>query len=640
MCGVAGLFTCKSETQLDTRERLQAMARAQQHRGPDDCGVYMMPDMSGGLANRRLAIRDLSSAGHMPMSNGTETVWITYNGEIYNTAEVRAALSRRGYQFRSRSDAEVVLHAYEAWGEQSVNRLEGIFAFGVLDMRGEHPVVFLARDPLGVKPLYYSRDAQAVAFASELKGIMPSGVPNSEMDATALVAYLLLGSVPPPMTIYGNVHALEPGCTLRIALHQPLVAQPKPYWRLPTSSTVGPDRSGAVDTIRQALLDIVASQMVGDVPVGAFLSGGLDSSSVLALMRAATPGVIRTCSMSFEGASQNEGGFAKSIAESVGAEHHERTVTVRDLGSNLDGILWAMDQPSVDAVNTYFVSQTARDAGLTVTLSGLGGDELFGGYPSTFRGVPHLVRATKTLQRIPRGVEMVSAAIGTSPWRHRWSKLDDSLRRPADAANAYLARRGLFSPSEVERLVGSDIWERARETFEPSAYIAARAGAEDDTSRYEIGPYGWITRAELGTYTSNQLLRDTDAMSMAHSLEVRVPLLDRRLIEVVLRLPDSLRAGGAPKWLLRDALGSLLPAAVRVPRRKQGFTVPLDVWMTGPLREQVRAMVFDGSRAAGLRGQEAGIVWRAFLDRRMHWSRPWALAVLANPNIFAVRSHE
>jgi len=629
MCGIAGFYRFNQEASTpDLRERLPAMAEAMRHRGPDDGGVHFTDNGRVGLASRRLAIRDLSPAGHMPMGNDAASVWITYNGEIYNAKELRAELEGRGYAFRSHSDTEVILHGYEAWGADVVQRIRGMFAFAILDTRDspDAPVLLLARDRLGIKPVYYAHTGGLFLFASELRGITASGCVSEEQSPAAVVAYLTLGAIPNPLTIYREIRALEPGCTLTLSLRDTAVPPaPVRYWSLPTDVVRPASYADAVDEIRGLLEEAVRIRLVSDVPLGAFLSGGIDSSAVVALMRKATSGAIRTCSMVFEEAEYSEAPFAQAVAQATGAEHFERVITASDVASHLDRILWAMDQPTMDGVNSYFVSLTAREAGLTVALSGLGGDELFGGYPGTFQGAPQLLRSLRLMQAVPGGASLGRVAASLLPSRDYLAKARDAMGRPASLASAYLARRGVFAPSEVRALVQPDVWEQAAKEYEPVAHIERGAGAHPDTD----GVYSWLSRAELTSYTHNQLLRDTDVMSMAHSLEVRVPLLDHKLVEAALRIPAEMKSmGPAAKPLFLAAMGDQLPALVRDRRGKQGFTFPFAVWMRGPLRKWMESTLIENAAPSLIRPEAAASVWRAFDEGRVHWSRAWTLAAL------------
>lgn len=632
MCGVGGIILAPGRASLDLDAGLAAMADAMQHRGPDDRGRYLSPDRRAGLVSRRLAIRDLSPSGHMPMGAGEGGIWITYNGEIYNTDELRPELERLGYVFRSEGDTEVILLGYAAWGEAVVGRLRGMFALGILDLRpeGRGPRLFLARDRLGIKPLYYARAGGAFSFASELRALLATGLVGREPDEAGLAGYLLLGAVPNPLTIYRDIRALEPGCTLTIPLDRALDSSPAPvaYWSPPTETVAPASPEEAIARVRALLAEAVRIRLVSDVPLGAFLSGGIDSSAVVALMRRATDGPIRTCSMAFEEAEYSEARYARAMAESVGAEHHERVVTAADLAGELDHILGAMDQPTIDGVNTYFVSQTAREAGLTVALSGLGGDELFGGYPNTFAGVPQMRRTLAAARTVPGGAAVARGAIALLPNRPRWAKVHDALGRPPSPASAYLTRRGLFAPGEVRALLGPERWHEAARRFDPVRHIDERAGGLPLGEGFATQAFAWTSRAELRTYTHHQLLRDTDVMSMAHSLEVRVPLLDHRLVEAVLRLPGPLKARGRPKSLLLDALGDDLPALIRAPRPKQGFTFPFDRWLRGPLRATIGDLLSNVAEAGVIRPDEVRRIWREFQDGKLHWSRVWALVVL------------
>jgi len=603
------------------------MAHAMQHRGPDDEGTYVSPDSRVGFANRRLAIRDLSPAGHMPMSNTSGSVCITYNGEVYNTDDLRPELERLGYVFRSNSDTEVILHGYEAWGSDIVRRLEGMFAFAIYDIR-ETPRLLFARDQMGIKPLYYAYASEGFVFASELKALFASGLVNKEISPAGLVGYLLMGSVPNPLTIYSAVAALEPAAFIEFDLGRWEHPQPVTYWKLPTDTLEETTVADAAARIEELLADAVRIRLVSDVPLGAFLSGGLDSSAMVAFMRRATSGPIRTCSMVFEEAEYSEAAYARETAAFVGAEHYERVITAADVEREFDRILYAMDQPSIDGVNTYFVSQTAREAGLTVALSGLGGDELFGGYPNTFHDVPRIYQALQLVHGLPFGPAIAQRAIKVVSNRPGWKRMEDALRQPPSLASAYLTRRGLFSTAEAQALVHPDLWQAACAQFDAVQHVAMKA---DGHLNAQNERFGWVSRAELRTYTHHQLLRDTDVMSMIHSLEVRVPFFDTRLIEAALRLPAQVKAfdRDVPKPLLNKILQGKVPASITARRDKQGFTFPFAVWLRGALRSRVEQLLQE-TAAAGLMRQEAvASIAQDFQAGRVHWSRLWGLAALA-----------
>lgn len=617
MCGIAGILLAPNQEPIDLRGPLMAMQKAMVHRGPNDAGIYISSDNRAGLVNTRLAIRDLSPAGHMPMSNANGEVWITYNGEIYNADELRSLLECMGYNFRSHSDTEVILHGYEAWGKQVVERLRGMFAFAILDSRGGRRLI-LARDRLGIKPLYYARVGGLFLFASELKALQASGLLSRKISPVGLVGYLMFGSVPNPWTIYTDILALPPASLL---VWQNGDIEVRSYWELPTESTESVTYEEAVEQVRFYLMDAIRSHLVSDVPIGAFLSGGLDSSAVVATMRKVTNGPIYTSTIIFREQEYNEATYARAMAERVGAEHYERLITPKDVWVELDKIFISMDQPTVDGVNTYFVSKTAREAGLTVALSGLGGDELFGGYPNTFRGIPLLMRALRLIERVPMAPQLAQNAIAWSGVDSRWIRVAAALCRPVSLPSLYLVRRGLFSPGEVRALVAPEIWHKAAAVFDPVQYIAQKAGGSTHV-------FQWISRAELRTYTHNQLLRDTDVMSMAHSLEVRVPLLDHRFVEFVLRLPESVQlVRRRPKALLEDALAADLPFVITKPRRKRGFSFPFPIWVRRDLAELLREGLIEMTEA--LKGLMNLDYYRKFQEiNRHHWSRIWAMFVI------------
>lgn len=628
MCGISGLFLFRPDPTIHVQGTVAAMNGALSHRGPDDAGTYALPDGSGALGNRRLAIRDLSPAGHMPMSTDDGKLCITYNGEIYNAEELRAQLEAAGDTFHSQSDTEVILKGYARWGDALIPRLRGIFALAILDLRaGRH--LFLARDPLGVKPLYYTWSPHLFAFASEIRALRAAQLTDGRTAPAALVAFLLLGSIPSPMTIHPNVASLPAATTLRVPLDEPRVEPlPHRYWHPPAQHDPTRTWQEAVQEVAAGVDEAVRRQMVSDAPIGAFLSGGLDSSAVVASMRRATSGTIRTCSIRFSDDRYDESHYARLVSAAEGTEHVERLVSSHDLDTHLDRILLSLDQPSVDGVNSYFVSHTAREAGLTVALSGLGGDELFAGYGNTFGSIDRLVSLLGRVRRVPggRAVVTTAAAVTRTP---RGPKLVDALARPVSPANAYVACRGLFSPSQVRRLVAPDVWQEAVPSDAALHRLLSYGCKLPPDDQFATDPLRWTSLAELNTYTHDQLLRDTDVMSMANSLEVRVPLLDHRLVERILRLPPTLRPyGRGDKPLLRAALGDRLPPQVSSRHGKQGFVFPLDSWMRRDLRLQIDARLRDLSTSPWLSASAVEAARYHFFAGRQHWSRLWSLVVL------------
>jgi asparagine synthase (glutamine-hydrolysing) len=596
------------------------MRDAMTHRGPDDAGVFTTADLDAGLVSCRLAIRDLSSAGHMPMSNDEGDVILTYNGEIYNADELRADLESRGFRFRSRTDSEVILHGYEAWGVSVVSRLRGMFAFAILDLRPSAPKLLLARDRLGIKPLYYRVGPDGIAFASELRALLDASLLEPVVDPLSIALFLLLGSVPEPWTIFEGARALPPATTLVVDATGSVIDT---YWRFPEPGSAG-ERQEVVAHVRELLRDAVQRHLVSDVPLGVFLSGGVDSGVVTAMMHNAGAEVLRSCSISFPGTAYDESAIARLVAEAYGAEHFEEAITAEDLRSELPAIVAAMDQPTVDGVNTYFVSRTARRAGLTVAMSGLGGDELFGGY-DTFDRLPRLLKRLR-IASFPGGAtvgRLGARLIGS----HAAAKAADALTREPTPASAYLALRGLFSPSEVAGLIGDERTTEAMAEIDVLAMIDRNTGVGEEPTR---DLYSWVSRAELSNYMRNQLLRDTDVMSMRHSLEVRVPLLDDRLVEGVLALPTQVKTGPGNKPLLLDAVADLVPAELRSARRKRGFTFPFETWLGNELHDLV-ALALDPEAVGELGWMDptaVGNVLLGFQRGRVHWSRVWSLVVL------------
>lgn len=597
-------------------------------RGPDDWGVYIdgegkvtdergLPDGEREvvLGNRRLSILDLSAAGNQPM--GTEEgFWIVYNGEVYNYREIREELRDRGYEFTSDSDTEVVLRTYEEFGEGCVKRFRGMFAFAVYDAGSGR--LFAARDRFGIKPFYYDPNDDRLAFASEVTSLLESGVSQPRLDSKSVDGFLALGYVPGSRTIVEGVESLPPGSRLTYD-RETGECEVERYW----TPTFGEGTPATAEHVRELLEESVELRLRSDVPVGAFLSGGLDSSTIVALMREVDPdhGDLHTFSIGFDHEAYSETEFAETVAEAFGTEHTSRTVTASDVRSELDDIVDAMDQPTVNGVNTYFVSKATVDAGLKVALSGLGSDELLSGYP-TFEEVPRRYHAAKWLYVVPspirqviaEGIERIGSLLPGAPT----GKVADAIRSDAPFGAAYLSSRGLFTDRQRRALLGG------RSEVAWDAVIEQEVEATLDRSGVEDA----VSATELTWYMHNQLLRDTDVMSMAHSLEVRVPFLDSALAEYVMATNPTSKQRDE-KNLLKDAVGDVVPLEI-IERRKSGFTFPFADWLRddfGPVVD--RALDDDILRRASVDPNAATAVEERFYEGDIHWSRLWALVVLS-----------
>jgi asparagine synthase (glutamine-hydrolysing) len=631
MCGICGVIGIESKEAGEAVAR--RMMRAIVHRGPDEDGILLAPPVA--LGSRRLSIIDLPG-GNQPIWNETGTVAVVYNGEIYNFRELRKELQSNGHIFRTNSDTEVVVHAYETWGVDCVTRLRGMFAFAVVEMpqgRAGRPArVFLARDQLGIKPLYYARADGAFFFASEVRALLASGCIAPEISSEALPSYLLFGSLGEPMTIVEGVMSLPPGHSITVSVDKPVsAAKPEPYWSASPefaaekcTTAVAPTRQS--QQVRSLLEDAVRSHLIADVPVGVFLSSGLDSTA-LAALASRVQGGIHTFTVAFPDEGFSEAKIARRTAERLGTDHTEFTLSQQEMAERLDEAIAAFDQPSMDGVNTYFVSWAARQSGLKVALSGLGSDELFGGY-SSFANTTQVARLARAARFFPasfRGSVAKRFAkggfFGLSADTTR--KAAVAWRDPASLPHSYFFTRLLFTPERVASLLvghgdmpNDSLWAQW-----------LRNAAQEAASMDKFTSVSWL---ELRSYLANTLLRDTDAMSMRNSLEVRVPFLDAPLVDYVLALPGSQKLRGAQKKaLLVDALRDLLPEEI-VEQPKRTFTFPWDRWLHGPLGERVAAGLADWSPAleAHVQGTAALNVWKEFISGRTTWSRPWSLYVL------------
>jgi asparagine synthase (glutamine-hydrolysing) len=632
MCGIFGIIGLKAPVPADVLERAtQSLA----HRGPDDTGTVILHDSAQepieiGLGNRRLAILDLSPQGHQPMNDPATGNWIVYNGEVYNFREVRAKLERQGVYFGSLSDTEVILKAYARWGEKCLNEFRGMFAFAIWD--AQHHRLFVARDPMGIKPLYFFCSAQYFMFSSEVRTLLGTGLVPRRIDAAGLVNFLTFGSLYDPNTLVEGVSALPPGCYL--TWQQGRVKQVQ-YWDLVDpelvesshrASAAGAVRRHELETqISETLDESVRMQLVSDVPVGVFLSGGIDSSSLVGILSRSG---IRpsTFSIVFSEAEYSEAEYSRAIANRFRTDHHEITVSQTDFFAAIDPAIHAMDLPTIDGINTYFVSQQTRAAGVKVALSGLGGDEMFAGY-SSFRTVPRMERFADVWDHFPRPIRssLADSFAALAPSTDQNRKLTALAHNGGASVHPYFLSRTLFTPEMLSELLP---------TIDEDSIFSQRAVKPliDNLSRVErLDPVNRVSYLEARCYMVNTLLRDSDFMSMAHGLEVRVPLIDHKLARQLMALPGSWKLNaGTPKPLLVHALRGELPDQV-VHRLKRGFTLPFEHWLRDALRSEIESSLGkfeDGPLCEVISAPAVSRIWADFLSGKTSWSRPWALFVL------------
>ena len=574
MCGINGIFAWRADAPAVDREELLVSRECMRSRGPDAADVWISPDGRVGLGHRRLAIIDLSPAGAQPMRRG-ELV-IIFNGEIYNYRELRAQLESRGRTFTSHSDTEVMLALYDEMGEAMLPLLRGMFAIALWD--GATRRMLLARDPYGIKPLYYADDGGTLRMASQVKALVAGGRVDKRFDPAAAAGFFLRGTVPEPFTMYRAIRALPAGSYCWVderGAHEPVQ-----YFSIAATLRNAVENARHVSDderramVHDAVLESVRYHMVADVPVGAFLSAGIDSTAVVALARESGADDLQTMTLRFEeyrGRDNDEAPLAASVARQYGVRHTIRDLSLADFRTELPRIFAAMDQPTVDGLNSYFISKAAAELGLKVALSGTGGDELFGGYTS-FRDIPRWMPITSRLTRVPglaHGVYKLNSLLARRS-RHISPKMGEILRYGSSYAGAYLVKRGRFLASELPDVLGPEIAEEGLARLNILGLIE-RAVTPDPGN-----PYARVAALESSLYLRNQLLRDMDWASMAHSLEVRVPLVDAHLLAKLAPVLVTRRERG--KQILANAPRPPLPDAVRA-RRKTGFTLPIKEWL-------------------------------------------------------------
>lgn len=574
MCGIAGIFNYRRGDSRSAEAGLVAASERMATRGPDGQGLWFNDDRRLGFAHRRLAIIDLDDRALQPMHFPERGLSIIFNGEIYNYQELREELAReRGVRFRTESDTEVLLALFDACGPRMVEKLRGMFALAIWDQRAGR--LFLARDPYGIKPLYYADEGGIFRFASQVKALAEFRDLSGEPDSAGIVGFQMWGSVPEPFTTYRAIRALPAGCRMWIGSQGP--EEPERYAKVSAVlAAASEDRAANVKaTVAAAAADSVRAHLVADVEVGVFLSSGIDSGSLVGLMRDAGQNRIRAITLEFEelrGTPSDETPLAREVAKRYGAEHHVQTVTAQDFAASAESILDHMDQPSIDGVNSWFVSRAAHDCGLKVVLSGLGGDELLGGY-SNFRTVPRTRRVWGKAARLPLAPAFARFAIARFAPRlaARNPKALGALEHASTWAGAYMLRRAVLLPFEAERRLDR---EMAREGLERLGW---HAGVEDAITPDPGSDMGRVSALESSLYMRNQLLRDADWASMAHSLELRVPFVDwatlHRIAPVLPRLAE-----GVGKRALARSPSRPLPEEV-IARGRSGFTIPIAKWM-------------------------------------------------------------
>lgn len=596
MCRIAGII---HKNHPPTEEQIVLMRDAMQHGGPDDCGIYIDTERQLALGHRRLALIDLSPAGHQPMYSAANDIAIVFNGEIYNYSEIKDELQKKGYRFISSSDTEVIIYAYDCWGIQCFKKFNGMFALCLLD-KSKNKLI-LARDHAGIKPLYYSISHNSLYFASEVKAfktIEPNWPENKDWKKY----FLLFGHLPEPHTTLENVYPLAKGTCMEIDIHTLQYSTTKfftPYYNY----TVHKEEE-AIELVRKSLTKAVERHLISDAPIGLFLSGGLDSSLLTLIAQPFLGKNLHTLSIIFDSEKYSEKYYQDIITQQTNANHRSFLVSENDFKESLPDIIAAMDQPSHDGINSYFISKHAKAYGLTAVLSGLGADELFGGYPTFNR-----TNAVSSVRWLPNF--MLSAA-GIFPDDKR--KKLSFLQQPG-IMGEYLFSRGFFIPAQVAQLLDCSIEEVQTALDKMALPMFTEKLLQQEKVSY----------METNLYMQNQLLKDTDYMSMWHSLEVRVPFLDKELMELAFNINPDIRFNAQqPKHLLIKAFKDILPKEIW-DRPKQGFVFPFELWMQHVKPNPPVSKTFNH-------------LYKGLVNGKIHWSRYWSYLLLnekQTPNFVA-----
>jgi asparagine synthase (glutamine-hydrolysing) len=617
MCGINGIYGIE---RLDNPKGvIQRMNDKMAHRGPDADGVYQGENVV--LGHRRLSIIDLSAAANQPFYSHDQRYVIVYNGELYNYQEVKTELS--DYPFKTSTDTEVVIAAYAKWGMDCLSKFNGMFAFALWDTMSNELV--LVRDRMGIKPLYYYWGDDHIVFSSEIRSVLASKLVPAKMDDSAVVDYLRYQTVHAPHTLVKDVKMLLPGHYMVISDNEQIIHK---YWDV-TTEYDREARSHDYDTVKKnvkdLLLDSVQKRLVADVPFGAFLSGGIDSSVIVGLMSEIAEKKVKTFSVTFDEEEFSEAKYARMIAEKFGTDHTEIRLKPNDFLDVIPNALNAMDHPSGDGPNTYIVSKVTKESGITMALSGLGGDELFAGYDIFKRTLK--LNSKKWALSFPMMVrKMAGGTLKTFKPSVASDKMNALLRMEYwDVEHAYQVARQVMLDANVAQLLNRD------KLPVNNVFQLVSGGVASGQPGAGLPMLSKVSYAEINTYMQNVLLRDTDQMSMAHALEVRVPFLDHRLTEYVFGVSDQHKFPHTPKKLLTDAMGDLLPSEV-VNRPKMGFTLPWQHWLKNELHEFAETSMHNLAERNFFDATQVKTMWARFMenDPRITWSRVWYLIVLEN----------
>lgn len=621
MCGISAIIS-KNQEQVTTS--LRAMVASQFHRGPDDSGQNILPfgNYFLGLGHRRLSIIDLSPLGHQPMVHPDNGDQIIFNGEIYNFQKIRTQLIRLGETFKSNSDTEVLLHALSRFGTKCLKDLEGMYSFIFLDRRNNKIVV--ARDPLGIKPLYIATKDEITIFSSEVRSILATNLIPRKISPQGVAGYLAYGAIQEPFSIVQDIRMFPAGCYQEFTADnaQPL-SSPIPFWSFPKSPSPITEQE-VIGQIRATLDSAVSDHMVSDVPVGVFLSSGLDSTIIAGLARRHSK-QLRSFTVGFsDDVDLSELVLASETARLWNLDHTE--IVINKQAAQESSLAWlsSLDQPSIDGLNVFLISKAVKDQGIVVALSGLGGDELFGGYPS-FYDVPHAMDLLQNISWLPKSLR---GGLARFTKLHRGKAISEKYRDMAYGKRAikdlYLHRRRTMSDLQLDSLGINSVSTGLSENFQSPAILESLNINEED-------PIWSISQLETRFYQNNMLLRDSDTNGMAHSLEIRVPMLDKRMLDLMYLIPGRVRLpNGKPnKHLLHAAFPDLLRKQL-AKQAKRGFSLPIQRWMHGPLRPLCEDALVSLKQTGIVNASGIDTVWTEFLraPETPIWSRAFSLCVL------------